>query len=420
MIYIKKNLFVILPKIFLKDDDMSKKVLVLGGGFAALESAIWLRKYGFDVKVVSNRKYMYIYPISIWIPTGEYSFDQCTLDWDELAKIHGFKVEYKTITKLDINNKKIYCEENEEIGCDFDYLVIAIGADKVKHKGSEHFLSICGAPEESVKLKERLDELIKRGHGKIAFGFGGNPKDPSNVRGGPAFELMFNVHNKLKKLGIRDKFEITFFAPMPKPGARMGEKALKMMDVWLNKLNIKQIKGKKITEFVEDGVIFEDGSKLETDLTMFIPAGNGPKLFKDTGLPLNEAGFIRINEYCEVMHNFDETSSDKYKIFAIGDSAAIDGPDWRAKQGHLAEVMARVTAFNIKMMEEGKEQRQEYISHINILCVMDTGNGAAFVQRDNKKAIMIPLPIIGHWMKKAWGWYFKLSKKNKIPRIPGL
>jgi sulfide:quinone oxidoreductase len=398
---------------------MNKKVLVLGGGFGALESAIYLRKYGFDVTIITNRDYMYIYPISIWIPTGEYSFDDCIIKWEDLAKVHGFEVKYETVEKIDIQNKKIYCKGNKE-NCDFDYLVIAIGASKMKHKGSENFLSICGAPEESLKIKDRLDELIAKGSGKLAFGFGGNPKDPSNVRGGPAFEVMFNVHNRLKKLGIRDKFEITFFAPMPKPGARMGEKALKAMDKWFDMLNIKSIKGKKIKEFVKDGVIFEDDSKLESDLTMFIPAGNGPELFKDTGLPLNEAGFIRINEYCEVQHNFDDTSSDKFPIFAVGDSAAIDGPDWRAKQGHLAEVMAKATAFNIYAMEKGLEERKEYISHINILCLMDSGNGGAFVYRDNKKAKMIPLPIIGHWMKKGWGWYFKNSKLNKIPRIPGM
>jgi len=396
-----------------------KKVLVLGGGFAALESAIWLKKYGFDVTIITKQKYMYIYPISIWIPTGEYSFEDCIIEWDKLQKVHNFEVKYEEVEKIDIKNKKIYCKGNKE-NCNFDYLVIAIGSSKVQHKGSENFLSICGKPEESLKIKEKLDELIQKGSGKLAFGFGGNPKDPSNVRGGPAFEVMFNIHNKLKKLGIRDKFEITFFAPMPKPGARMGEKALKAMDKWFEMLNIKSIKGKKIKEFVKDGVIFEDNSKLETDLTMFIPAGNGPKLFKDTGLPLNEAGFIRINEYCEVQHNFDETSSDKFPIFVVGDSAAIDGPDWRAKQGHLAEVMAKVTAFNIYAMEKGLEKRKEYISHINILCLMDSGNGGAFVYRDNTKAKMIPLPIIGHWMKKRWGWYFKNSKLNKIPRIPGM
>ena len=395
-----------------------KKVLILGGGFAALEAGIWLKKYGFDVTIVTNRDYMYIYPISIWIPTGEYKFEDCILKWKDLRKVHNFNVIFDEVKEINVKEKLIKCEKNEFK--DFDYLVIAIGASKMKHKGSENFFSICGKPEESLQIKEKLDELIKKGSGKLAFGFGGNPKDPSNVRGGPAFEVMFNIDYKLRKLGIRDKFEITFFAPMPKPGARMGEKALSAMDSWFKRLNIKAIKGKKIKEFVSDGVVFEDDSKLESDLTMFIPAGNGPEIFKNSDLPLNEAGFIKINEYCEVMHNFDDTGSSEYKIFAIGDSAVICGPDWRAKQGHLAEVMAKVTAFNINEIENGSEKRKEYVSHINILCLMDGGNGGAFVYRDNTKAKMIPLPIIGHWMKKGWGWYFKNSKLNKIPRIPGM
>ncbi len=395
-----------------------KNVLILGGGFAGLEAAIFLRKYGFDVTLVSDRSYMYIYPISIWIPTKEIKFEDACLDLEELSKIHGFKFIQDKVTKLDVKNKKVICEK--ETFDNFEYLIIALGASKMKHKGNENFLSICGKPEESIEIQKRIDELIAKGSGKIAFGFGGNPKDSSNVRGGPAFEVLFNIHNLLKKKGIRDKFELKFFAPMPKPGARMGQKALDAMDKWFKTLNIKSYKGKKIKEFVKDGIILEDDSKIESDFTMFIPAGNGHEIFKDSGLPLNEAGLIKINEYCEVIHDFDETSSEKYKIFAIGDSAAIDGPDWRAKQGHLAEVMAKAAAFNIMAIEKNLEKRKEYVSHVNILCLMDSGNGAAFVYRDNKKAKMIPLPIAGHWMKKGWGWYYKNSKLNKIPRVPGL
>ena len=300
-----------------------------------------------------------------------------------------------------------------------EYLVIAIGSGKVQHQGNENFLSICGKPEESIEIKNAIDKLIEKGSGKIAMGFGGNPKDPSNVRGGPAFEVLFNVHNRLKKLGIRDKFELTFFAPMPKPGARMGEQALKMMDIFFKKLNINKHFGKKIKRFEADGIIFEDDSKLESDFTMFIPAGDGHPVFKNSDLPLNEAGFIKINDYCEVSHDFDETG-EKYKVFAIGDSAALEGPDWRAKQGHIAEVMARNVAFNIEAMAKGSEERQGYFEHLNILCVMDSGDGAAFVYRDNKGGKMIPMPIIGHWLKKGWGWYCKNSKLGNIPRIPGM
>jgi len=397
-----------------------KKVLILGGGFAGLECAIFLRKEGIETTLISNRDYFYIYPTSIWVPTGEIEFKDLCIDMNELANIHGFEFIQDEVKQIIAKEKKVICENNTYKS---EYLVISIGSGKMKHKGNEHFLSICGEPEESIKIKEKLDELIKKGSGKIAMGFGGNPKDSSNVRGGPAFEVLFNVHNYLKKIGLRDKFELTFFAPMAEPGARLGKQALKMMDMFFNRLNIKRHFGKKIVEFVEDGIIFEDGSKLESDFTMFIPAGDGHLVFKNSDLPLNEAGLIKVNDYNEVIHDFDESTKSEegiYKVFAIGDSVALEGPDWRAKQGHIAEVMARNVAFNIKQMMENNSERKGYKEHLNILCVMDSGDGAAFVYRDNKGGKMLPLPIIGHWLKKGWGWYCKNSKLNKIPRIPGM
>ena len=393
-----------------------RKVLVLGGGFAGVESAIYLRKYGFDVTLVSNRDYFYIYPVSIWIPTGDISFKDTKISLKELQKVHGFELIIDEVESIKSLEKKVYCKEHE---FRYEYLVIALGAGKMKHKGLEHTLSICGKPDDALTLKNRLDELIKKGSGTISMGFGGNPKDASNVRGGPAYELLFNVHNKLKKLGIRDKFKLNFFAPMKKPGIRMGPNALKMMDVFFKKLDIDSYVGKKIKEFTNEAVVFEDDSLLKSDLTMFIPAGNGHKVFENSDLPLNQAGFVNINNYCEVKHDYYSTP-DEYKVFAIGDSAALQGPDWRAKQGHIAEVMAKNVAYNINAIEKGDISRKSYSCHINILCIMDSGDGAAFVYRNDKKAVMIPMPIVGHWIKKGWGWYCRNSKLNKIPRIPGL
>ncbi len=388
-----------------------KKVVVLGGGFAGVEAAIFLRKEGFEVELISPRPYMYIYPTSIWVPVYEAEFADVCLSMHDLSKVHGFTYIQDTITKIEAKSKKAFGQNGEYQG---DFLVVAIGAGKMQHEGSEHYMSICGEPTDAIKMRDRLDLLIaEKGEGKIAMGFGGNPKDPSAVRGGPAFEMLFNVHNYLKKKGLRDRFELTFFATMKEPGKRLGPQALKMMDLFFNKLHIKKHFGKKIKRFEERGIVFEDDSFLQSDYTMFIPANAGHPVFFDSDLPLSDAGFVLIDQYCEV--------KGRPGVYAVGDSAYIEGPQWRAKQGHIAEVMARNSANNIAIdagVKVGK--KASYIEHLNIICVMDSGDGAAFVYRDDKRGLMLPMPIVGHWLKKGWGWYYRNSKLEKIPRLPGL
>jgi len=387
------------------------KVLVLGGGFAGVEAAIYLRKQELDVTLVSDRDYFYIYPTSIWIPTGEVTKEDVSVPLDKLAFAHGFKVIIDSVTKIEAKARKITLESGRVLA-EYDYIVVALGQGKIRIEGMENTLSICGKPEEATELYERLDALMLKGSGKIAMGFGGNPKDASAVRGGPAFEVLFNVDTYLKRKGIRKNFELTFFAPMEKPGMKMGEKALVMMDKMFKMTNINKQVGSKITSFEADGINFEDGTKLESDLTMFISAGTGHNIIEESDLPLSDTGFVVTNEYNEI-EGFEN-------VYAIGDSAALMGPDWKAKQGHVAEVMAKNVAYNIFHHAQNIYSKQSYMEHLNILCVMDTGNGAAFVYRDDKGGKMIPLPVIGHWMKKGWGWYCRNSKLGKIPRIPGM
>ncbi len=387
------------------------KVLVLGGGFAGVEAAIYLRKQEIEVTLVSDRDYFYIYPTSIWIPTGEATREDVSVPLDKLAMKHGFQLIVDPVTAFDAKTKVTTLQSGRTLS-DFDYVVIALGQDKIQHEGMEHTLSICGKPEEATALYEKLDALIRKDHGKIAMGFGGNAKDSSAVRGGPAVEVLFNVHNYLKKKGVRDNFELTFFAPMAKPGQKMGEKALVMMDKMFKMSDIKTHIGVKISQFEADGIVFEDGSKIDSDLTMFISAGTGHGILKASGLPLSDAGFVVTNAYNEIEGYED--------IYAIGDTASLMGPEWRAKQGHVAEVMAKNVAYNIAMRIQKIDSKESYLGHLNILCVMDTGNGAAFVYRDDKGGKMIPMPMVGHWMKKGWGWYCRNSKLGRIPRIPGM
>jgi sulfide:quinone oxidoreductase len=388
-----------------------KRALVLGGGFAGVEAAADLQRSGrFAVTLVSDRDFLYLNPISIWIPTRSIDPARARVPLAEIARKRGFTLVVDRVEAIRSAEHRVRLAGGDDLA--YDYLVVALGGAKLKPAGVDHTLSICGAPESAVQIRDRLDALLAQGSATIAVGFGGNPKDRSAVRGGPAFELLFNIDTLLRRRGLRDRFELTFFAPMAEPGARMGRRALDLMDSMLRRLGIASRTGTPISAFDERGVAFADGSRLDADLVLFIPGIAGHPVLAASDLPLNEAGFVLIDD-----HGLVAGTSD---VYAAGDVASIDGPEWRAKQGHTAEVMARNAAANIVAAESGRPERKGYQDHLAIVCLMDTGNGAAMVYRGRTRNIVIPLPFVGHWLKQGWGAYARSTKLGRLRRLPGL
>ncbi len=387
-----------------------KNIYVLGGGIGGVEAAIALTKQfrkdkNYKIHLISNRPFLYIYPISIWIPVGKRTFDDVIMNIQQIADIHGFNFIQEEVKEIKASENKIITDKGEY---SYDYSIVALGGTKLKPKGIKNTLSICGTPEEALKIQERFFELIEKGGGTIACGFGGNPKDPTAVRGGPVFEVLFNFDTYLRDKGIRDKFNLIFFSPSQEAGKRLGEAGLKKLQKLFQDKNIQPILGKKIKQFEKDGIVFEDDSKVNADLILFTPGLNGHPVLKNSDLPLTKAGFVKINKFCQV-EGFDN-------CYAIGDCVYFEGPDWRAKQGHIAEVMGRISAKNIKLQEKGKEPTETYEGHLSILCVMDLGRQGVFVYRNDKKAIA-PMGVWAHWAKLAWEKYYKLNKLGKAPTL---
>ena len=157
----------------------TKHIVILGGGFAGVQAAIELKNHkGFAVSLVSDRDYLFLYPTSIWIPTRTRTFEQTKVDLKEVQRAYGFQLIVDTVQEIGSAENAVICSG---IRLTYDYLIVAIGADKVMQKGQENTLSICGKPEISLTIRDRLDLLIAKGSGKIAIGFGGNPKDTSAV-----------------------------------------------------------------------------------------------------------------------------------------------------------------------------------------------------------------------------------------------
>ncbi|ACG75248.1 FAD-dependent pyridine nucleotide-disulphide oxidoreductase [Anaeromyxobacter sp. K] len=388
---------------------MGKRALVLGGGFAGLESAVRLRARGFEVTLVSDRPYLFIHPTSIWIPTGELAFDDACLDLAGVAARRGFELRVGKVEEIEGASRRAKVDGRRLAA---DHLVVALGASRLRPEGVEHTVTLGGDPAAATSFRMALEALLARGRGRIAVGFGGNPKAPSAVRGGPAFEVAFNLDALLRRRGLRDRFELTFFAPMARPGERMGAKAVEAVGRMLARQGIAARAGRKILSFDTGGVALEGAERIDADLVAFLPAGDGHPLARGSDLPLDEAGFVRVDSGCAV--------PGMPGVWAVGDVAALEGPAWSAKQGHLAQAMARVAADNAASCEAGGAPCASYLGHLAIVCLMDTGTGGALVYRDDRTERLVPLPVVGHWMKKAWGRYFKAERRGVVPRVLGM
>ena len=111
---------------------MPSHALVLGGGFAGLESAIQLRRAGLEVTLVSDRPYLFVYPTSIWIATGETAFEEVCLDLGDVARRHGFRFVQGAVEAISGARRSATVNGSELAA---DHLVVAMGGRPLRPKG---------------------------------------------------------------------------------------------------------------------------------------------------------------------------------------------------------------------------------------------------------------------------------------------
>ena len=158
------------------------------------------------------------------------------------------------------------------------------------------------------------------------------------MRGGPMFEFLFGIDEQLRKEKRRDKFEIVFFTPASKPGARLGPRAVQGLQDEMKKRDIKTHLGHKMKSFTKNSFITE-GGEVKASLILFMPGMTGNKWFDNTELPRSEGGMIKADKYCRV-EGWD-------KVYVVGDSGSFPGPDWLPKQAHMADLQSGAAAANL-------------------------------------------------------------------------
>ncbi|MFP5462269.1 MAG: NAD(P)/FAD-dependent oxidoreductase [Gammaproteobacteria bacterium] len=364
------------------------RITVLGAGFAGLSAVRELRKRdrACEITLVAPRAELHYLPGIIWIPSGLRTREDLVIPLDNFFSRTGVRFHAAEVVGLEQGGRLVKTSAGD-VGN--DALVIATGGRFLKKlPGIEHAITPCEGIAAAERIRDRLREM--KG-GNLAFGFAGNPNEPSAMRGGPMFEFLFGIDEQLRREGRRDAFRITFFSPAEQPGNRLGPKAVQHLLAEMKRRDILTHLGHKLKRFDEDRVVTE-GGEFPAELIVFMPGMTGNAWFDATALPRSPGGLVQADANCRVP-GFE-------RVYVCGDSGSFPGPDWMPKQAHMADLQAAAAAANLMGDLRGVSSNETF--KVELMCIVDSIDKGTLVWRTPEKNVLLPSSRLFHWAKRGF------------------
>ena len=348
-----------------------KRIVIIGGGFAGLRVLFRLRKAlgsTVEITLIDKSEFSIEKPSLPEVAFAGKEVSKVRIPLQRTVERKGYKFMKRSAVKIDPVNKTIMTDSQETIG--YDILVIATGAvkDYDSVEGFRDFgFSICD-DFQAERLAQRLNSFEG---GRIVVGSARTEWDPNSTDirldapcEGPIGEIMFMVDTYLTERGIREKSSITVFTPGPVFFDDVGESIRAEIVPFMKKHNISVITEKVLASIDEHAVHFEDGTSLDSDLTIIIPPYRGPDVITASGIG-DSRGFVKTDY--EMRHT-------KFRdIFVIGDVNAASMP----KLGHIAIMQGDVASAAIIRDLTGHGEVPK--PRPEIFCIMNRGSEGATV-----------------------------------------
>jgi sulfide:quinone oxidoreductase len=371
---------------------LRKRITIIGNGFGAVAAVRRLRALdrAAEITVIGPRPEFLFYPGLIWIPTGLRQGADLVVPLEGFFRRYNVRFLAGEATGLEHGGRTVLTGGGS---VDNDGLIIACGGRFIKKlPGIEHAVVPCEGIPAVERMRDRIDGMEG---GTLAFGFAGNPSEPSAMRGGPIFEFLFGLDTHLRRQRRRKKFELVFFSPVAEPGKRLGEKAVQGLLVEMKRRGIETHLGHKLKGFAPDKVMTE-GGEFHTDLTVFMPGMTGNAWFDATDLPRSPGGLLQGDAFCRV--------TGRERIYVAGDAGSFPGPDWMPKQAHMADLQAAAAATNLMAELEGRRPAATF--KVELMCIVDSLDKGMFVMRTPERSMMLPPFALMHSVKNWFEWFY--------------
>jgi NADH dehydrogenase len=309
------------------------KVVIVGGGFGGLNVAKSLKQCQLDILLIDKTNHHLFQPLLYEVASAALSPGEIAIPIREiLRKQENATVMMGDIVQIDKQARQVVLGNGEKV--DYDYLVLAVGASH-SYFGNEAWekfapglktikdaLTIREEILISFEKAERIDSIAEAAKYLNFVIIGGGPTgvEMAGAIAEIAHKTMFKNFRRIKP----EKSKIFLIEASPRILQMYPEKLANKAKDDLEKLGVRVITGKKVTNITDEGVQVEE-SFYPCKNVIWAAGNQASPLLKTLDVPLDRQGRVVVEP--------DLTIPGHPEIFVIGDAAASLGKEGKPLPG---------------------------------------------------------------------------------------
>lgn len=389
-----------------------KQILILGGGFAGLSTAMELEKKlgrdeGVEITLVNRENFFLFTPMLHEVAASD--LDLTTIVNPARKMLRRTNFFAGEVRDVDLLSRKVVVAhgfDHHEHTVEYDYLVLGLGS-------TTNFYGIPGLGERALTMKSLTDAMLLRNHLIAHLEEAASEcckvKEPllTFVVAGGGFAGVETVAgiNDFVRGALRtypnlheSMIRVVLVHPGPVILPELGEKLGVYAQRKLSERKVEILLNTKVTGVTERSVELSDGQVIYGN-TLIWTAGTSPNPLLRKLPCQKERGRLIVNEQLEV--------GEFPNVWALGDCAAV--PDRKTGGFHPPTAQhalrqGRVLAHNIMATISGGEQKPFAFSTIGQLAAIGRRTGVANIAGINFSGFL------------AW-WLWRTIYLSKLPRF---
>lgn len=337
----------------MRDTQMSERVVIAGGGFAALEALIALRRLAGDrvqLTLVTPDPELFYRPLSVVEPFG--LGEAPRFDLAEIARDHDAELCVDAALRVETGRRVLVTRSNDEIP--YDSLLVTTGAEPLQAVPGA--LTYRGAADRAA-FEALLGEIDSDAVASVVFAV-----PPGTAWPLPLYELALMTASRVAARSARMRLELV--TPEEAPLAIFGRQASEAVAGLMHESSVV-VHTACAPVAVHDGALsVVPGDTIEADRVVALPRlrGNAP-----AGLPTDSEGFVPVDGNGRVR--------DCEHVYAAGDVTSFP-----IKQGGIATQQADAAARAIAAHVGAPVKAEEFRPVLRGLLL--TGEGARFLRSE--------------------------------------